>query len=288
MATHKRNLKSNDKRLQSTLDADLTMLRMRLNKKREYIAILELELFNTRVALHEFAAKYNERIAPLERKLGRLRRLLYEQLESQREENGQSEDPGFGEDEPADQEFSYHEKDGNGWRAIGKKKKKSRSPKIEEQIRDLFRELAKRFHPDLTNDPDEKKWRQEVMTKVNQAYANRDLKALQALAEQPDRPMFTPDQTKEQEIEALKAELLRLDGVIADLKARIHHLEESPAWRLKLEARMQRRSGADMLGQMQQELIEKIAELEERLIVMGIDLEALYQEDAQEAEPAGD
>lgn len=291
MATRKRTSKNTDKRLQSTLDADLTMLRMRLNKKREYIAILELELFNTRVALHEFAAKYNQRIAPLERQLGRLRRLLYEQLESQREDNGQTEPPDFGEEEPEDQEFSYSEKGENGWRSIGKKKKKSNSPKVEEQIRDLFRELARRFHPDLTSDPDEKKWREEVMTKVNQAYANRDLKALQALAEQPDRPMFTEDQTKEQEIEALKTELVRLDGVINDLKARIRHLEESPAWRLKLEARVQRRSGTDMLSQMQAELVEQIDDLQERLIVMGIDLDALLQEqeeETQEAEPAGD
>ena len=121
-----------------------------------------------------------------------------------------------------EEEFTYQDRDDtNGWRKIGNGKKSKYSPKMEEQIKNLFRELARRFHPDLTSDPEEKKWREEVMTRVNQAYANRDLKALRALAEQPDRQVDAPNQTKEQEIAGLRVELKRLDGVIADLKARI-------------------------------------------------------------------
>jgi hypothetical protein len=186
--------KTNNKSLQSTADAELLRLRMRLNKKREYIAILELELFNTRVALHEFMVIYQERISPLEQQVRNLRRKLYKILEEQREENeppppGFAAENGFDQQEnPEEPEIKFDEKEnGNGWRKVGKHKRKSHSPKMEEQIRDLFRELARRFHPDLTNDPEEKKWRQEVMTRVNQAYTNRDLKALRALSEQPDR-----------------------------------------------------------------------------------------------------
>jgi hypothetical protein len=279
MTTNKNRTGNKNAGLQATADAELTKLRVRLNKKREYIAILELELFNTRVALHEFSVIYNEQIAPLENRLRQLRRKLYEVLEEQRGANG-DEPPDFS--EPDEPEFTYQDKGDNGWRKIDDKKRKTPSPKQEEKIRDLFRELAKRFHPDLTNDPDEKKWRQEVMTKVNQAYAERDLKALQALAEQPDRPAPSSTQTREQEIAALKAELKRLDGVIADLKARIRHLEESPAWQLKLEARMQRRSGADLLTEMGNKLKEQIADLEEHLIVLGVELEEI------EPEMAGD
>jgi len=279
MTTKKRSKQSRKSSLQATTDAELTKLRIRLNKKREYIAILELELFNTRVALHEFSVIYNEQITPLENRLRQLRRKLYEVLEAQRGP-GEKEAADFA--EPEEPDFTFKEKGDNGWRKIGGKKRKASSPKQEEKIRDLFRDLAKRFHPDLTNDPDEKKWREEVMTKVNQAYANRDLRTLQALAEQPDRPPPSAMQTHEQEIASLKAELKRLDGVIADLKARIRHLEESPAWQLKLEARMQRRSGSDLLTEMATKLKEQIADLEEHLIVLGIELKDL------EPEMAGD
>jgi hypothetical protein len=279
MATNKRSKHNRKSSLQATTDAELTKLRVRLNKKREYIAILELELFNTRVALYEFSVIYNEQITPLELHLRKLRRKLYEVLEAQRGP-GEEEAADFAESEEPD--FTFKEKGDNGWRKIGAKKRKARSPKQEEKIRDLFRELAKRFHPDLTNDPAEKKWREEVMTKVNQAYSNRDLRTLQALAEQPDRPSPSAMQTHEQEIVSLKAELKRLDGVIADLKARIRHLEESPAWQLKLEARMQRRSGSDLLTEMANKLKEQIGDLEEHLIVLGIELTDL------EPEMAGD
>lgn len=288
MAKKSTRSKSNNKSLQSTADAELLRLRMRLNKKREYIAILELELFNTRVALHEFMVIYQERISPLERQVRSLRRKLYKILEAQREEDEAPPsgfDPGNGfdqEENPDEPKINFDEKEnGNGWRKVGKRKRKTHSPKMEEQIRDLFRELARRFHPDLTNDPEEKKWRQEVMTRVNQAYTNRDLKALRALAQQPDRPIDSPDQTKEQEVKALKRELKRLDGVIGDLKARIFHLEESPAWHLKMEARMKRKSGRNLLSEMERKFFDQIADLEERLIILGVDIEEI-----QSARPA--
>jgi len=272
MTAKKRKSNSrNHKSLQSTADAELTTLRIRLNKKREYIAILELELFNTRVTIHDFMVIYNNRVGHLEEYLRNLRRKLYEALESQKAKPGETDDDF---DASAEEEFTYKDKDeNNGWRKIGEQKKSKYSPKMEEQIKNLFRELARRFHPDLTSDPDEKKWREEVMTRVNQAYANRDLKALRALAEQPDRPVDSPNQTKEQEIAALKIELKRLDGVIADLKARINHLEESPAWQLKMEARLKRRSGSDLLTELENKFKEQIADLQEHLIVLGVDLE---------------
>lgn len=240
-----------------------------MNKKREYIAILELELFNTRVSLHEINILFNERISPLEQRLRNLRRLLYEKLETQ---HGPDEDQEHEFSDPEEPDFTYQDTGGNGWRKIGGKKKKSQSPKQEEEIRNLFREMAKRFHPDLTSDPEEKKWREEIMTKVNQAYANRDLKTLKALAEQPDRPAASIMQTNEQEIKSLKKELKRLDGVIADLKGRINHLEESPAWQLKMEARMARRSGSDLLTEMENKVNEQIEDLKERLIVLGVEI----------------
>lgn len=268
------NGRSNYKGLQSTADAELTRLRMRLNKKREYIAILELELFNTRVTIHEFMQLYNERVGQLEAYLRNLRRKLYEVLEAQRP-NMESDEEPF-DPEAEEERFTYQDRDENsGWRKIGQAKKSKYSPKMEEQIKKLFRELARRFHPDLTSDPEEKKWREEIMTRVNQAYSNRDLKALRALAERPDRPVDSPNQTKEEEIANLKAELKRLDGVISDLKARIKHLEQSPAWQLKMEARLKRRSGADLLTELEAKIQEQIADLEEHLIVLGIDLEDL-------------
>lgn len=258
--------------LQTTMDGDILRLRMRLNKKQEYIAVLELELFNTQAAVQEFSILYNQEIHPLQMRLANLRRLLYEALNKMNGHGEKENEEHMDFSEEDEEEFTYEDREENGWRKVSNNSKK-KSPKIEEQIRVLFRELAKRFHPDLTSDPEEKKRREEIMTQVNQAYAKRDLKALQILAEQPDKLPDITKQTKKEEIAFLKAELKRLDGVIADLKGRILHLEETPAWRLKMEARLQRKSGSDMISEMAKELATQIDELEERLMVMGVELE---------------
>ena len=57
------------------------------------------------------------------------------------------------------------------------------------RTRTLYRALAKRFHPDLASDPSEKPWREQMMTKVNDAYRAQDLAALRQLANaRPSRP----------------------------------------------------------------------------------------------------
>lgn len=279
MAKKKSNNKKPSKNgLQTTTDGEILRLRMRLNKKQEYIVVLELELFNTQAAVQEFSLLYNETILAIQDRLQYLRRLLYDALTKQNGNGSKEETEDFSEEN--EEEFTYEDRQENGWRKVSDKPKKN-NPKTEEEIRVLFRDLAKRFHPDLTNDPEEKKRREEIMTHVNQAYSNRDLKALQLLAEQPDSLPNLVKQTKKEEIAFLKVELKRLDNVITDLKGRILHLEETPAWRLKMEARLQRKSGSDMLSEMANELKEQIDELEERLTVMDV---AFEQEETQEGE----
>lgn len=275
MNAKKNNSRSKSAQKSLITDDEIARLRLRLNKKREYIAILELELFNTRAALYKYQELHKQHIRPLEQRLRHLRSLLYKALEAQRGTT-EEEQPDYG--EPEEPEFTYKEHEDNGWRKAAGQAKKAKNPRLEEKIRKLFRELAKRFHPDLTSDEKEKEWRAQIMTQVNMAYAQRDLKALQALADQPDRPAPSVAQSRQDEVIMLKAELVRLDGVIAELKASIRHLEESPAMKLMMEARMQRRNGKDLLTSMENKLKEQIADLKEHLMVLGVELEDLEEE----------
>ncbi|EDY51839.1 conserved hypothetical protein [Streptomyces clavuligerus] len=55
-----------------------------------------------------------------------------------------------------------------------------------EEARKLFRELARRAHPDLARDESERLRREEFITRVNAAYALGDADALRTLAEEWD------------------------------------------------------------------------------------------------------
>ncbi len=281
MPPRKRSTTPRSKDTRLSTSSELEALRDRLNKKREFIAILELELFNTRAELAEWGKLYNLRVAPLDARLRQLRRRLYEMLEAQRspgEDGPEPSDFDLHEEEQAEEEaFAYRDRtNGHNGKINGEDKNgKALSPKLEEELRRLFRELAKRFHPDLTSDPDEKAQRDQIMTRVNQAYTARDIEALRKLADEPDRPA-EPRQSRQEEANALRKELKRLDGVIQDLKTTIRVLEESPAMQLKLEARLQRRDGRDLLTEMEASLKEQIEDLEERLLVLGVDVHDVH------------
>ncbi|MFJ6408035.1 J domain-containing protein [Streptomyces hydrogenans] len=53
-----------------------------------------------------------------------------------------------------------------------------------EEVRRLYRELARKAHPDLAREDDERKRREEFITRVNAAYARGDETALRELADE--------------------------------------------------------------------------------------------------------
>lgn len=52
-------------------------------------------------------------------------------------------------------------------------------------LKRLYRELARRYHPDLTTNAAERERRNRLMVDINAAYSDGDLDALRALAAQP-------------------------------------------------------------------------------------------------------
>ena len=78
------------------------------------------------------------------------------------------------------------------------------SAEAEQTLKSLYRQLCRRFHPDLTQDPKERAWRTEMMAAVNAAYEAQSLAELQALAAQPARPVSERAGTDRQRLDALR------------------------------------------------------------------------------------
>lgn len=134
------------------------------------------------------------------------------------------------------------------------------------QIKKLYRQLCRRFHPDLTQDAAERAWRTEMMTAVNAAYAARSLVELQALTEKPDRSPSVETGTDEQRLAALRDRLQQIQRRLREVEQEIRELTNSPTMQMKLDIKFAQRQGRDLLAEMaadvEKDLTRKRVELD--------------------------
>ena len=142
----------------------------------------------------------------------------------------------------------------------------------EARIKRLYRQLCRRFHPDLAQDAAERAWRTEMMTAVNAAYAARSLVELQALAETSDRSPSAETGTDEQRLTALRDRRQQVERRLREVEQEIRDLMNSPAIDLSLDVKLARRQGRDLLAEMaadvEKELERKRVELDLMLAYM--------------------
>ena len=249
-------------------DPELGALRGALAERQEKIAGLELDLFNTRADLARFSAELEARLGPLQRRLEKLEAQLAEarRRASRRAQWGERADSP---DLPEDVVTQYQRIWGHTDSSSPPPAPPPLDDAAEAEVKTLYRALAKRFHPDLTTDTDEKAWREQMMAGVNQAYAAQDLTALRALAAQPEPRPAVAAKTREQLIAELQTEIQRLDDLAGDLERALDELANTPAVELKLDAMWARRAGRDLLAEMAAELQADLARAERELVTLG-------------------
>lgn len=137
------------------------------------------------------------------------------------------------------------------------------SPASEAQLKRLYRQLARRYHPDLADDDADRAFRTERMAAINDAYAARSLIELEALAAESGTYILTgraqPGQTEAQMIQALQDQLARCQHRLRQIEIELRGLHQRPSVQMSLEVKVARRQGRDLLGEMTDELEAKIA-----------------------------
>jgi hypothetical protein len=134
----------------------------------------------------------------------------------------------------------------------------------EARIKKLYRQLCRRFHPDLAQDPEERVWRTEVMAAVNAAYAACDLAGLQKLAVQFDVPIRSLANSLLSSL--LNSLLEQIQHRLGEVEREIQELANSETVQMSLDVKLARRQGRDLLAEMaaevEQDLARKRAELD--------------------------
>jgi predicted nucleic acid-binding Zn-ribbon protein len=132
----------------------------------------------------------------------------------------------------------------------------------EAQFKKLYRQLARRFHPDLANNESERAYRTEKMQAVNDAYAARSMIELAALAKEAGNDASSGSvqrgRTDEEMITALAEELARCQRRQREIEEELRNLHNRQSVELSLEVKLARRQGRDLMAEMVTDLERKI------------------------------
>jgi DnaJ-domain-containing protein 1 len=135
-----------------------------------------------------------------------------------------------------------------------------------EKLKKLYREVAKRIHPDLATDQAERLYRQELMVAANQAYETGDEERLKAI--------LIDWETKPESFhgEGVAASLIRVIRKIAQVQNRLHAinkefttLEQTDIGQLKERIKSANAAGIDLMAEMVKELDCQIAHARKNL-----------------------
>ena len=257
----RRNQRSLKRAIDQASDAELRDLKEDLNWRQERVAQLEFELSDTRADLARFESRLADRLGALQDRLSELE-LEVEQARLRAAHRAQWRERPDAPDLHADVQEQFR----RTWTSKEKPAEpipdKPISDATKAELKTLFRALAKRFHPDLVTDAEQKRWRSKIMAQVNEAYAAQDAAELRRLGAQPDRQAAPTEKTREQVLSDLRGEIHRLDGVIRTLERSLQDLVNSQTVKLMLEVTIAERSGHDLLAEMASDLRSRIAELE--------------------------
>ncbi len=246
------------------LEADVLAL-------REQLARLEQEHADLRLELNEFELLYNARVGPIEAQLADVQLHIDEyQLRIELVQwRGKSLSPIQLEAEVEHRLRDQRERA----EAIHANADIARSfvppPPIDAasnlDLKQVYRELAKRTHPDLATDADDRAIRSQRMVDINALYARHDLEGLRQILRQLETRRLAPDETPEQRQKRLKNERLSLDAAIRHTKVEIADLNRNPLMALKLDAAIARSRGRDVLAEVAQQTQATLDEAESEL-----------------------
>jgi phage shock protein A len=135
----------------------------------------------------------------------------------------------------------------------------------EVSLKHLYRALARRYHPDLASDDDDRRYRNDMMARINDAYASQDAATLQFLTDQPEHVSANTPLAILQ-LRDLRRVSDELAERIEDLQAERDAIYYGEMMKLNLEDKLARMKGHDLLkeisGQLAREYDESLTRLD--------------------------
>ena len=141
---------------------------------------------------------------------------------------------------------------------------------VSDEAKRLFRQLARRIHPDLAGDEAERERRTNLMVAANDAYEQGDVAALERmLADWHASPEAVTGGGAAAELERTLRRIAQVEADMRRIDEELAELEASAMGWLRRRVEKAAREGWDLLAHMVRELDRQIAEAELELVRRG-------------------
>ena len=234
-----------------------------LARRTAELLVLSEELVERERGLAAFRAELHAFETHYRRTLGSRYALLDELAERLEAAEGDADDlaPAGEPADPAERFPGQGLPGGQNWAWGERQPEPEPRPVIDEQAKRLFRQLARRIHPDLAADPEERARRTNLMVAANDAYEQGDVAALRRLLEEWERsPESVSGSGRLADLERAVRRIGQLRSALARVDAELAELEASAMGWLRRRVEKAARDGWDLLAHMVTELDRQILE----------------------------
>lgn len=245
------------------IQRELERLRSEITNMEGVLADLEAEVLDMQHELEDFRTRYDRTVQPVATRLEAVQAAIAD-LEAERD--ARLNLLRYGPDSPVDSSRGWKPPDDyvpieEQFRRLWESPPADAAPEIdipqnkpraaaadsrEAQVKRLYRQLARQYHPDLATDPDERDLRNDLMARINDAYTRRDLEALQAIAHQPDGAR-AGEPLAALQLQELRQIREQLGQRLSELRFEHTSLLHSDLMRLKVESTLSQGRGRDLL-----------------------------------------
>ncbi len=239
----------------SPLQTDLVARKAELAALRETLAEREQMLADLRNRLRTFEARYMAQIGTLYARLDDLEAqiaerevTLYdsasarERAAAARARASETHEAAYGDERPVE------------------------APEPTAALRTLFREVARRIHPDFAVDEPDAAHRTRLMSRANEAYARGDDDALRRLLDDHLETEGTGGAAESGQLERLDRQIAHAQRDVAALDRELAELPAGDIAEFKTDADAARLEGRDLLAELAADLLARIADAEHRLL----------------------